>query len=211
MTHHWDEFSKLLAEPVPRRESMRRIGLALAGVVLSPLGLSTAFAGGDPCRTFCKCRRKADQNACLAACRACNGATQRLCGSCGSYVCSDVASDFNNCGTCGHVCRQPGPDENAACVSGNCVYTCVYGAVRCNGVCAFLDFDPNNCGVCGSVCTAPTPYCAFGTCSECPAEWTMCNGTCQDLGNDPNNCGACGNVCPDTAPNCSKGVCFACD
>jgi hypothetical protein len=212
MIHQWDEFSKSLAEAVPRRESMRRISLALAGVVLGPLGLNNAFATtGDRCSSFCRCRKKSDQNACLTACRACNGATQRLCGSCGSYVCRDLASDFNNCGACGHACRLPGPYENGACVSGKCVYTCIDGAVRCNGVCTFLDSDPKNCGACGNVCGGATPYCAEGVCSVCPFGNTMCDGTCTVLDWDPNNCGACGNVCPDTAPHCSQGVCIACD
>src|SRR6476660_8802601 len=115
MTHQWDEFSKSLAQPVPRRESLRRLGVVLAGAVLSPLG--TAWAGSkgkvpkgkDPCQTVCKCRDKAQQNACLAACKACGGATQRHCGACGSYVCTDLANDIYNCGACGHVCPPPGP------------------------------------------------------------------------------------------------------
>ena len=104
MDHLFDEFSKSLAESVPRRESLRRIGFALAGAVLSPLGLSTAFAAGNPCRTFCKCRNKSQQNACLAACNACNGNTSNLCGSCGSYVCIDLLNNFDNCGACGRGC-----------------------------------------------------------------------------------------------------------
>ena len=84
-----DEFSKLLAESVPRRESLRLIGAALAGAVLSPLGLATAWAARpDRCGAFCRwCSTKAKRNQCLAACRACNGNTRRLCGSCGAYAC----------------------------------------------------------------------------------------------------------------------------
>ena len=84
-----DEFSKLLAESVSRRESLRRIGTFVAGAVLSPLGLGTAWAARpDRCRAFCRwCSNKAQRNQCLAACRACNGNTSRLCGSCGAYVC----------------------------------------------------------------------------------------------------------------------------
>src|SRR5690242_15633960 len=118
MSHHWDEFSKSLAEPVPRRESLRRLGIVLAGAVLTPLG--TAWGGSkgkgpkgkDPCQTFCKCRNKAEQNACVAICNACGGGTQRLCGACGSYYCADLANDFFNCGACGSVCPPPGPFEN---------------------------------------------------------------------------------------------------
>jgi hypothetical protein len=39
MTHHWDEFSKSLADRfVPRRESLRLLGAAVAGALLGPLG-----------------------------------------------------------------------------------------------------------------------------------------------------------------------------
>jgi hypothetical protein len=40
MTHRFDEFSKSLAEKsVSRRGSLRLLGAALAGAILSPLGL----------------------------------------------------------------------------------------------------------------------------------------------------------------------------
>jgi hypothetical protein len=45
MSHHWDEFSKTLAEEsVPRRESLRRLGVVLADAVRSPPGLESAWA-----------------------------------------------------------------------------------------------------------------------------------------------------------------------
>ena len=84
MDHLFDEFSKSLAESVPRRESLRRLGAIFAGAVLSPLGMGTAWAGRrDPCQAFCKCRTAKQQSQCLAACRACNGNTGRIGGSCG--------------------------------------------------------------------------------------------------------------------------------
>ena len=46
MDHLFDEFSKSLAESVPRRESLRRLGAVFAGAVLSPLGMGTAWAAG---------------------------------------------------------------------------------------------------------------------------------------------------------------------
>jgi hypothetical protein len=46
MERFYDEFSKSLAASVPRRESLRRMGAVLAGMVLSPLGLGTG--GTDP-------------------------------------------------------------------------------------------------------------------------------------------------------------------
>ena len=118
-----DEFSKLLAESVSRRESLRSIGAVLAGAVLSSLGVGTAWAARpDRCTAFCRsCSTKKKRNQCLAACRACNGNTSRLCGSCGAYVCcptgtaccngtcTSVNSDPNNCGACGNVCAASTP------------------------------------------------------------------------------------------------------
>jgi hypothetical protein len=202
MTDHWDEFSKSLAEKsVPRRQSLRLLGVALAGAFLSPLGLSTAWAGGrDPCKTFCRCSGKSRQDACLAACRACNSDTSRLCGSCASgYVCTDLANDFYNCGACGYVCDEPGPYEDGACVDGHCFYSCVEGAADCgNAACTPLWADPDNCGACGNVCPESAPYCNQGVCSSespCSPGLTLCNGVCVNLLTDMNNCGACGSVC----------------
>jgi hypothetical protein len=112
MENLFDEFSKSLAESVPRRESLRRLGAVFAGAILSPLGVETAWAGKvDPCKAFCKCRNAKQQNQCFAACKACNGNTGRLGGSCGTYVCCCVAAckgvcnDLRydpNCGACGN-------------------------------------------------------------------------------------------------------------
>src|SRR3990172_12708918 len=125
-----DELSKLLAESVSRRESLRSIGAVLAGAVLSPLMLGTSWAARpDRCTAFCRwCSTKKRRNQCLAACRACNGNTSRLCGSCGAYVCcatgaaccngtcTTVNSDPNNCGACGYAC----PESTPICNQGVC-------------------------------------------------------------------------------------------
>jgi hypothetical protein len=229
MTHRWDEFSKSLAEPVPRRESLRRLGFVFAGAVLSPLGLRTAWARGvDPCKAFCNCRKTSQQNACLAACKACNGDTSRVCGACGTYICcgsgrsccgsycADLAGDVYNCGACGKMCPPPGPYEFVACVSGRCVRNCAAGTVRCGGVCTPLASDPNNCGACGNVCGPSAPYCVGGSCMyvDCPPGLYVCGGNCVDLLTDPYNCGACFNSC---APSefCSggfcEGICVGCE
>lgn len=226
MSHSWDELSKSLAEPVPRRESMRRLGAYLTGAVLAPFG--TALAGPprralkDPCPTFCKCRNSKQQNACLAACRACEGDTRRICGSCGSYVCcgsgqtccvntcANLSSDIYNCGACGKVCPPAGPYEVVSCSGGRCTYRCVDGAVRCGGACTFVGSDPRNCGGCGKVCPSSAPYCDQGVCRACLPGLARCGGSCVDLSNDPSNCGACGNVCGGATPYCGGGSCTDC-
>src|SRR4029453_14749411 len=200
MNHLFDEFSKSLAESVPRRESLRRLGAVFAGAVLSPLALATAWAGKPaPCAAFCKCRTKAQQNQCLAACQKCNKDTSRLGGSCGSYTCCSIAScrgvcsnlkSDPNCGACGHDCRTMGE-------------TC------CGDYCADLATDVFNCGRCGTFCPAPGPHehvaCVSGQCPyDCIEGADDCgDGTCTPLWGDPDNCGACGNVCSGATPYCN--------
>ena len=168
-----DEFSKLLAASVPRRESLRLIGAVLAGAALSPLGMGTAWAARpDRCGAFCRwCPNKAQRNQCLAACRACNGNTSRLCGSCGYYsvcptgtaccngTCTTVNSDPHNCGACGNVCAAPTP----YCIQGSCSNPCPQGGMYCNGSCIDTNWDNSNCGGCGIVCPEQTA-CAAGVC-----------------------------------------------
>ena len=220
MTHHWDEFSKSLAEKsVPRRETLRLLGAALAGAILSPLGVSSAWAGyRDPCRSFCRCSNKRQQQACLATCRACNNDPRRMCGRCGSYVCcsagatccggycTDLASDVENCGACGHICDEPGNFEQAACFDGACVYPCVDGAIECNGICTDVANDVNNCGACGNVCPDWAQRCTDGVCDPCLYPFILCGGVCVDPTSDPNNCGGCGSQCGDMEA-CLFGFC----
>ena len=213
MTNQWDEFSKSLTQPVPRRESLRRLGLVFGTAVLSSLGLHTAFAGHqDPCKAFCRCRSKSQQKACLTACNGCNKDTSRLCGAPGTYVCcgneqaccsgycTDLARDPYNCSACGYACDEPGPYDYGACIDGNCEYACVGGADYCYGTCTFLGSDPDNCGACGNICAGTTPYtsCIQGTCHSC--------GSNTNFNWDNSNCGWCGNVCPQQF-TCVYGVC----
>jgi hypothetical protein len=167
-----DELSKLLAASVSRRESLRTIGTVLAGAAFSTLGLNTAWAARpDRCTAFCRsCPTKTKRNQCLEACRACNGNTSRLCGSCGAYACcpagatccngtcTDLNSDANNCGACGYVCAQATPVCNQGTCSG-----CSTGLTYCNGSCTNIAFDTGNCGGCGIVCGAGE-MCSGGVC-----------------------------------------------
>ena len=81
MTYQWYELSKALADDsLPRRQSLRWLGAALAGAVLNPFGLRKAWAGKkqDPCEAFCnRCSTKTQRNQCINACRTCNGNTDR--------------------------------------------------------------------------------------------------------------------------------------
>jgi hypothetical protein len=206
MDHLFDEFSKSLSESLPRRESLRRLGAVFAGAILTPLGLETALAKGpDPCVKFCQCRNAKQQSQCLAACKACNGYTGRLAGSCGSYTCCPIAS-------CKGVCSNLKSDPNCGSCGNNCG---AYGETCCGSYCADLKNDISNCGRCGAVCppAGPDEYvaCVSGQCFYgCVEGADDCNGTCAFLDSDPDNCGACGNVCPNSAPICNQGICSPC-
>src|SRR5262249_31886748 len=171
MNHLFDEFSTSLAEAVPRRESLRRLGAVFAGAVLSPLGLQTAFAGSvDPCKSFCQCRNARQQTQCLNTCRKCSGNTSRLGGSCGSYVCCPVAS-------CKGVCSNLTSDPNCGACGNNCG---AYGETCCGSYCADLQNDVFNCGLCGMACPPPGPYeyvaCVAGQCiNDCVAGAADCS------------------------------------
>ena len=66
MSHYFDEFSKAVGEQaIPRRETLRRLGLAVTAGVLGPLGFEYAQAGKppvDPCKAFCKCQNGVQKN-----------------------------------------------------------------------------------------------------------------------------------------------------
>src|SRR5262245_59631337 len=132
MDYLFDEFSKSLAEAVPRRESLRRLGAVFAGAALSPLAAGIAWAAGkpaqDPCKAFCHCRNTSQQNDCLAACNACNKDTRRLAGKCGTYVCCTTA-------ICGGVCSDLKSDPNCGACGNNCG---ALGMTCCGSYCADL-------------------------------------------------------------------------
>jgi hypothetical protein len=203
MTPLFDEFSKSLDESIPRRQSLRLLGAALAGAVLSPLGWGTAWgARPDPCKSFCRCSNKTKQNQCLAACRACSGKTSRLVGSCGNYVCCSTAA-------CGGVCSDLRSDPNCGACGNNCSAA---GKSCCGTFCADLANDFDHCGSCNTPCAYPGPYedgaCVDGDCLYWCVEGAIdCGGLCTPVNSDPNNCGACGHICPADAPFCTNGTC----
>lgn len=108
-------------------------------------------------------------------------------------LCTDLATDSYNCGSCGNVC-QACNDPNACSDGSSCCLgsaCCTIGGVQSG--CADLDNDPMNCGACGNVCGAGE---------------ACCQGFCSDLFSDPTDCGACGNSCFLLGDSiCASGTC----
>ena len=173
-----DEFAR------ERRKRYRRQTLNKLRLPLGPKP-----GANDACTNFCqRCRGKSKQSQCIAACRACNNDPSRLCGTCGSYTCTNLSSD-PNCGACGNNCGAKGQ---------RC----------CGGRCADVKTDPKNCGSCGHICGESTPNCINGTCTDtaCPPGQTKCGTICTNLSSDTANCGACSNACA-AGTSCVNGTC----
>jgi hypothetical protein len=89
---------------------------------------------------------------------------------CFGMVCADLASDVDNCGTCGSICWS---NEADTCASGSCI--CSGSSRKCTGNlddtccesdgCRDLWTDEDHCGMCGW-------WCSFG--EECVSGW--CDG-----------------------------------
>ncbi len=147
--------------------------------------------------------------------------------------CTNLKTDWENCGQCGNVC-PPEPDtlpplsskwhaRYSACNGGACNYqpACIGMWADCNddlrvatgnGCETDTGSDPLNCGGCGVAC-APGEACVYGKC-EC-----QCGSSCFHVTTDIDNCGACRSVCPGSrddaahgGPVCNDGVCdYRCD
>ncbi len=125
--------------------------------------------------------------------------------------CVTLATDPENCGTCGNVCSSL---NASTCIQGTCVVSCDEpGFAACGNVCVDVATDPDNCGACGMVC--PTDEsCVTGTCELVCAKGTAnCSGDpadgCDVLLGTIQNCAGCGDVCsfPNGEPACNDGNC----
>jgi hypothetical protein len=154
---------------------------------------------------------------CSACGATCSGATPS-CGPAGStYACSTgcasgqancsgtcatLASDGNNCGTCGHACPAA-----ETCQSSACACPSTSSPNFCGSVCTNTQTDTSNCGSCSHACPS-AQTCAAGTCT-CPSSVnpTLCGTACTNTQTDSSNCGSCGKTCTVTGQQCSGGAC----
>jgi hypothetical protein len=187
MENPFDRLAKTLAEEVPRREAIRRLGGGLAGALLASLGLERAWGQGNSvCAGWCVANFPP-------------GPARDTCKSSAAHgggPCYDCGPAGDNRGLC------PGGGQGGVC--------CAVGAPCCNGACCVVG---QTC--CPS--PSGTPYCTtLGSNSDCafcgdvcpPEQPTCCGTTCVNTATDLNNCGACGNVClGGQLPACCAGGC----
>jgi hypothetical protein len=114
------------------------------------------------------------------------------------FVCADLETDPQNCGTCNTRCAG-----GALCMAGGCA--CPSGQVVCRGACVDVATDADNCGACGIDC-GPGGVCEGGACTTCGTGTVDCSGRCIDTMTDPRNCGTCGTLCA-ALESCVAGSC----
>jgi Stigma-specific protein, Stig1 len=197
MENPFDRLAKTLAEEVPRREALRRLGGGLAATMLASLGIGKAWgqSGTVDCGSACRGAvpgndrdSLARRRACVSSCEDCQQNGGRVCSlsANGTVLCcsgaSPVCCGSTCCASAALCCNQVicCPPEQPTCCGGSCVNTAT---------------DPSNCGACGNVCLG----------GQLPA---CCAGRCTDLATDDFNCGACGHQC-DVAhhQHCFGGGC----
>lgn len=135
-------------------------------------------------------------------------AGENVCGG----VCSNPATDRDNCGSCGNACG-----DGMVCSNRQCVEGCAGDMVSCGGVCVDTQTDEMNCGGCGSgdtnVCSAGES-CVSGGC-VCTSG-VVCAGACTDPMTSNTHCGATGDclgvndgtMC-GTTEGCVMGTCVS--
>jgi hypothetical protein len=102
MSDKFDELAQELARGWSRRDALRRIGGALAGVVLAGLGLPARASSSDPCcDALCAGDDRGGQGPCAKACTACRQRGQIVCTTSHGVACEPTLSFCKNRPHCG--------------------------------------------------------------------------------------------------------------
>lgn len=189
MSELFDDISRIVGSPIPRRRAIKAIGGALIGALLGASvfkSVSSARQGSSCCQgpggycffegqeVFCDPRQPWTQEKCVAA-----GFEWRVDHSC----CSDGHICPSNGVCCGVTCC----DANSVCLGDECCpanracgnFCCPSGSVCVNGACC-----PTQ-RVCTDPATNQTICCASGRC--CGGTKCCSSGTCTS---DGMNCGS---------------------
>jgi hypothetical protein len=83
---------------------------------------------------------------------------QTLCTKGMQMVCTDIATDDQNCGMCNNPCGAATSCKGSKCVCTDSTKT------LCGTMCVDAQTDPKNCGACGHVC--PNSNCIGGKCDS---------------------------------------------
>lgn len=171
-------------------------GVALAGLSAGLIGACGGKVGSDIVTPDASADDVIDSSV-LDAGSGC-APSQTRCGA----VCTNPASDPNNCGMCGVQCGA-----KKFCSSGKCQDSCVPPAKQCGALCTDTNTDSQNCGMCGVACGVKY-HCEAAKCTlTCGPGETLCNGTeCANFKTDPNHCGSCDISC-DSTQTCTDGLC----
>jgi Stigma-specific protein, Stig1 len=207
----FDEMAKALAEGVPRREALRRLGSGLATTLLASLGVERAWAACPPGTTLCgrKCvNLQTDRKNCGSCGHDCQNDQRCVSGSCsggsggggggdGGGLCANYCSGLptNQRASCQSACNACGGDTSRLCASNTSgtVACCPQGAPCCSGNC---------CGVGQQCCLGGngSAYCTgLGTNQDC----SRCGDTCTGGKFCVNQACACANGQID----CGDGIC----
>ena len=162
MSGRFDDLSRAMAEPLPRRGMLKMLGAAAAAgvgaAVLKPFRADAACSAGQtPCGTGCCPAGVACADPSTARCGCPAGATQ-----CASTCCSGTCSFTSNGNGC---CCDAGTTP--------CGFNCCAKGIAC--------FDASR-GICG--CPAGYTSCVSGnTLTCCPSGAPCGSGSCVQSGN----------------------------
>ncbi|MEI8256715.1 MAG: hypothetical protein WCJ30_13655, partial [Deltaproteobacteria bacterium] len=137
--------------------------------------------------------------------------------------CVRLATNVNNCGSCGNSCALAHVSVQACGMSHCVVGACSTGFGDCDLTASngcetnVVGSDVNNCGGCGVRCSFANAAatCGSGVCAmdACNAGFANCDGNaangCEtNTGTDNTHCGACTTTC-SAGQVCSTGTCSA--
>lgn len=134
----------------------------------------------------------------------------------GTYLCTNLQTDSNNCGEVGNRCN-PGETCNAGSCGCGGAGPCAAGQGCCGGSCVDVTSDAMNCGECGNVCPMEASACESGMC-VCPGATGPCTAPgpgslgqscCPGMGCVDNSDTSCGcEPCTGDTPTCTYDMGF---